>query len=155
MFPFHLVQSANTEFLLTKTNRALNRSSKCANVRYRKSQVCLWFYHYFITKTKKIYHTTLEIFTKNNSLCSLITFHGGLFELEILKIFITILLLNSITWTWYFFQAPLRDLLKNEEKLLKKDASCLKIVWRSKKQKKIIKKRERETKNEKKSKNSS
>ena len=42
VFPFHLVQSANTEFLLMKTQRVLNRSSKCANVRYRKNQVLLW-----------------------------------------------------------------------------------------------------------------
>ena len=37
VFPFYLVQCANTEFLLIKAQWVLNRSSKCANVRYRKS----------------------------------------------------------------------------------------------------------------------
>ena len=36
---FPLVQSANNEFLLMKTHRVLNRSGKCANMRYRKNQV--------------------------------------------------------------------------------------------------------------------
>ena len=31
IFPSHMVPSANTEFLLMKTHRVLNRSSKCAN----------------------------------------------------------------------------------------------------------------------------
>ena len=30
VFPVHLVQSTNTEFLLTKTHKCLNRSSKLA-----------------------------------------------------------------------------------------------------------------------------
>ena len=48
-FPFHLVQSANseywntenTEILLTKTHRILNRLSKFAKVRYHKNHVFL------------------------------------------------------------------------------------------------------------------
>ena len=52
MFPFHLVKSENTEFLLMKTQQVLNRSSKYANVRYRKNQVFLFIV--FPIKTKKI-----------------------------------------------------------------------------------------------------
>ena len=37
VFPLHLVQSGNTQFLLMKTHRVLNKWSKCANVRYRKN----------------------------------------------------------------------------------------------------------------------
>ena len=39
--PFHLIQYANTKFLLIKTHRFLNISSKCAVVRYRKNQLFL------------------------------------------------------------------------------------------------------------------
>ena len=39
MLLIHLAQSGNTELLLMKTQRVLNRSSKCANMRYRKRQV--------------------------------------------------------------------------------------------------------------------
>ena len=38
-FPFHLVQSSNTEFLLIHNESKTN--SKCANVRYHKNQVFL------------------------------------------------------------------------------------------------------------------
>ena len=41
VFPCHLVQSTNTEFLLMKAHRVLDRSSKCANVRYRQNEVFL------------------------------------------------------------------------------------------------------------------
>ena len=52
VFPSHLVQSANTELLLAKTQRVLNISNKCPNMRYRKNQVFI-VYHKF-TKLKKI-----------------------------------------------------------------------------------------------------
>ena len=40
---FHMVQSADTEFLSIKTQQVLNRPSKCANMRmrHRKNQVFL------------------------------------------------------------------------------------------------------------------
>ena len=41
VFPFHLVQSANTRFLLMKTQRVLYRSSECENVCHHKNQVFL------------------------------------------------------------------------------------------------------------------
>ena len=41
--PFHLVKSALNEFLFMKTHQVSNRLSKCANVRYCKNQVFLWF----------------------------------------------------------------------------------------------------------------
>ena len=43
VFPMHLAQCPNTEFLLMNTLRVLDRSSKCANNRYRKKQVSLQF----------------------------------------------------------------------------------------------------------------
>ena len=42
--PFHLVQLANTEFLLMRTH-VLNRLRKGENVQFCKNQVFLWFYH--------------------------------------------------------------------------------------------------------------
>ena len=41
MFPFPLVQSANTDFLSMKAQRVLNRSSKRENVHYNKNHVFL------------------------------------------------------------------------------------------------------------------
>ena len=99
----------------------------------------------------KIQPTTLETFTKKNSLQNLTSFHGGLFELEILEIFTAFLSITIIRTL--FFQVLQRALLKNEKKNLKKDASHLEIVWHCKRQKKNIEKRERKTKNEKKSNN--
>ena len=52
-----------------------------------------------------------------------------------------------------FFQVLQSTLLKNEKNLLKKDANQLKIAWDNKRQKKDIEKRERKTRNEKKSNN--
>ena len=50
VFRFHLIQSANTEFLLMKAQRVLNRSRKCANVCCRKIQV---FYSFAIDLQSK------------------------------------------------------------------------------------------------------
>ena len=50
MFPFLLVQSASTKFLLMTHRVDLNRSSKCANMRYRKNQV---FYSFTINSQSK------------------------------------------------------------------------------------------------------
>ena len=47
-------------------------------------------------KTRKIQHTILKTLTKKNSLRNLAKFHDELFELEILEIFITAFLLNTI-----------------------------------------------------------
>ena len=47
-----------------KTQRVLNRLSKCANVCYRKDQIFLWFTINSQSKLKKIHHTILEISTK-------------------------------------------------------------------------------------------
>ena len=87
VFTCHLVQSANTEFLLMKTCKVLNRSSKCANVRFSK----------IIIKTEKIQHTIFETFTKESSLRNLTRFHGRRFELKILEILTTAFLLKTIT----------------------------------------------------------
>ena len=53
MLTFHLIQSGNKEFLFMKTQRLLNRLSKCANVRYHKDQVFLWFTLTSQSKLKK------------------------------------------------------------------------------------------------------
>ena len=82
-----------------KTHQALNKLSKCANMRYCKNQVLLWFYHQFTMKTKKNQHTILEICTKRNSLQNLTRFHGGLFELEIPESFTRAFLFKTIIWT--------------------------------------------------------
>ena len=50
VFRFHLIQSANTEFLFMKAQRVLNRSRKCANVCCRKNQV---FYSFAIDLQSK------------------------------------------------------------------------------------------------------
>ena len=64
---------------------SLNRSSKCVNLRYHKKPVFLYLIINSQSKLKKIIHTILETFTKKNSLWNLTRFHGGIFELEILK----------------------------------------------------------------------
>ena len=51
-----------------KTHRVLNRLSKCANVRYRKNQVFLWFAINLQSKLKKNQGTVLEISTTKNSI---------------------------------------------------------------------------------------
>ena len=89
MFSFHLVQSANTEFLLMKTHRAFEiDETERANVQmpYRKNQ----------SKITKISTLFLETFTKKNSLQNLTRLLGGLIELGILEIFTTVFLLNTI-----------------------------------------------------------
>ena len=60
VFHFHLVQSANTEFLLMKTHRVLCRLSKCANVLYRRC-----FYSFSINsqpKRKDLAHYSWHIY---------------------------------------------------------------------------------------------
>ena len=61
MFPFHLLQSVNTEFLLMNTHRVLDRSSKCATVRYRKNHV---FYGFTINLQSKLLLLTKKLVTK-------------------------------------------------------------------------------------------
>ena len=90
-----------------KTQRVLNRSSKCAN----KPGVFI------------LYHQ----FTKKKSLRNLTRFYGGLFELEILEIFTTVFLLKLLFELEFFFQILKRALLKNKKNLLKNDASHLKL----------------------------
>ena len=59
--------------------------------------------------------------TKNNLLRNSRRFHGELFEFEILEIFTTVFSLETIIWTWIFFQALQSALFKNAIKnLLKK-----------------------------------
>ena len=101
MLPCHLVQAAHTEFMSMKTHRVLNRSTKCANVHYRKIQ----FYHLFTIKTKKIQHTILKTFTEKNSLQKLTKFHGGLFYLKIVEIFTAAFSLKLL-FKLEFFQVP-------------------------------------------------
>ena len=141
MFSFHLVQSANTECLLIKTHRVLSRLSKFADVRYRKNQVLLYFYHWFTIKTKKNQYNILETFSKKNSLRNLARFHSVLFELKILEILTTAFLLKTIVWTWIFFKyCRVLPSLKTKRSPLRKDGSHLKITWNSKRQKKNIQK---------------
>ena len=47
------------------------KTRQCQNVRYRKKQVFLLFYHQFAIKTKKIQHIIFEIFPQKNSLQNL------------------------------------------------------------------------------------
>ena len=75
-------------------------------------------------------------------------FQCGLFELKILEIFITAILLKNYYWNLNFHvlqSAPFKN--KN---ILKKYAWHLKIAWHSKRQKKNIEKIGRKRKNEKK-----
>ena len=117
-----------------KAHGVLNRLGKCANVRYRKNQVLLWFTVNSQSKQKKF---------------------RGLFELEMVEMFTTALLLTNYYLNFKFFQALRSTLLKNEIKnILKKDGSHVKIAWQliiARDRSKTFKKRERKTKNEKKS----
>ena len=79
-----------------KTQRAWNRLRKCVNVRYRENQMYLWFTINLTIKTKKIQHSILETFTKQNSPQNLARFRVALFEFEILEIFIASSLLKAI-----------------------------------------------------------
>ena len=127
-----------------KTHRVLNRLSKCANVRYRKNQVFLWFtinVHYrknqvFLwftinsqSKLKKfstlfLRYLPRKLATKFNKVsCWTLwigdprNFHNSFF-------------VKNYYFNLNFFQALQSALLKNETKnLLKKDANQLKIAW--------------------------
>ena len=74
------------------------------------------------SKLKKIEHTILEKFSKNNSLRNLTSFYGELFEF--LEIFTKI-----IIWTWVFFKHCRVPTLKTKKNLLKKDARHLIVTW--------------------------
>ena len=71
--------------------------SKCANVRYRKKQVLLWFTINSQPKLKRF-----SISTKKSLLRNLTRFHGGFFESEIPESFTWGFLLKTIIWTWIF-----------------------------------------------------
>ena len=58
---YRLKKSGNKEFLFMKTQRVLNRLSKCANVRYHKGQVFLWFTLTSQSKLKKF----ITLFMRN------------------------------------------------------------------------------------------
>ena len=87
MFPFQLIQSANTDFLLMKTSKVLNRSSKCANGVIAKARSFHSFTINSQSKLKKIQHAFIQTLTEKQSRRILIRFHGGLFDLQILGIF--------------------------------------------------------------------
>ena len=75
MFPFQLIQSANTDFLLMKTRKVLNRSSKWANGVIVKVRC---FHNFTInsqSKLKKIKHAILQPLTEKQSRRILIRFH--------------------------------------------------------------------------------
>ena len=143
---FHLAQYANIEFLLMKIHRVLNGSSKCVNVHYRKKGLFIVLPLIHNQKLKK-QHIILEISTKKKSLRNLTRFHGGPFQL---RNFATALLLKTVIWTWIFFQVLQSALLKNEKKSSQKDTNHLKIAWHKQETEENIEKRERKTKNEKK-----
>ena len=157
MLPFHLVQSANNEFLFMKTHRVLNRLSKCENVRYCENQVLLWFTINSQSKLKKIQYAILKISTKKNSLWNLIRFQGGFFELEIPESFTKGFLLKTIIWTWIFFKhCTVLSLKRNKKSSLKRCESsknCLTVDTAGDRSK-TLKNRKTKTKNEKKSNNS-
>ena len=95
MFPFHLVQFANTEFLLMKTHRVL--TDRANSSKHALSQKPGVFIVRPLThmKTKQIQFTVLEITTSKNSLRNL-RFHGGPFELVNLQISTTAFLFKAI-----------------------------------------------------------
>ena len=97
MFPFHLVQSANTEFLLMKIHRVLHRLSKYANVSYRKNQ---GFYNFIINSQSKLekFSTLFLRYLPRKR------FHGGLFESEILEIFTAVVFVKNFYLNLNFFQ---------------------------------------------------
>ena len=90
-----------------KAHGVLNRLGKCANVCYRKNQVLLWFTVNSQSKQKKF---------------------RGLFELEMVEMFTTALLLTNYYLNFKFFQALRSALLKKNLENLEKDVSHLKII---------------------------
>ena len=76
-----------------KTHRVLNRLSKCANVRYRKNQVLLWF---TINSQSKLKKFSILLLTYLPRKTSYERFHDGLFELEIPETFTRAFLLKTI-----------------------------------------------------------
>ena len=97
MFPFHLVQSANTEFLLMKIHRVLNRLSKCANVSCRKNQ---GFYNFTINSQSKLEKfSTLFLRYLPRKM-----FDSGLLESEILEIFTAVVFVKNFHLTLNFFK---------------------------------------------------
>ena len=88
----------------------------------------------------------METFIKKNSLQNLKKFYGGLFELEILEIFITPSLLKIIILIWIFFKYCRVLSFKTKKISLKKDASHLNVIWHGKTQKKNFEKRKKKRK---------
>ena len=121
------------------THWVLIRSSKCANVRYRKIKC---FYSFIINSQSKLKRKTAHW-----DICQEILayrfwwFYGGFFELEILEMFPTAYLLKTIIWTWIFIKYCGKLSLKTKHKIFSKNLkTTLNIGWHSKRQKKILKK---------------
>ena len=76
-----------------KTHRVLNRLSKCANVRYRKKQVLLWFTINSQSKLKKFSILSLTYLPRKTLYER---FHDGYFELEIEESFTIAFLLKTV-----------------------------------------------------------
>ena len=136
MLPFHLVQSANNEFL--KTHRVLKG---WANVCYHKNQVFLWFTIHSQLKLKKIGTRLATKFNKvswwNLWIWDPRNFHNSFFVKN------DYLNLN-------FSKHSKSALFKSETKnLLKKNASQLKIAWQLSKQEEKSKTLRKKKKNKK------
>ena len=99
-----------------------------------------------LTKTNQIQHAMRHI--RRNLLKNLTTFHGGIFELEILEISQQ-LFVKNYCFNLNIFQVLPSDLIKHEKKSQRR-CKHVKIAWQSKRQKKHIEKRERTIKNGKK-----
>ena len=117
MFPFHLLQSVSTEFLLMKTHRVLNRSSKCATVRYRKNQV---FYGFTINLKSKLLLLTKRLVKKFKKSFVVTLWVGGGRNFH--KFFVK----NYYYWTWIFFKySRVLSLRTNLLKKCKPTKKCL------------------------------
>ena len=119
--------------------------SNCANVRYRKMQVFLWFTINSLSKLKKSVHCFWAIYQERTWYSR---FHDGLFELKILEIFTTAFLLKTFIWNWIFSSpaecAPLKRNKKSSKKRRKSPKNCLTVDITRDKSKKFKKEKEKQ-----------
>ena len=143
MFPFHLVQSANTEFLIMKTHRVfLNRLSKYAMCVIVKTK---WFYSPNINSESKLKKIS-TLFLRHLPLATKLTiFRCGLFDWNVLEIH-SLFVKDYLNLNFFQVLQSTAFLKKRNKNLFRKNACNLKITCNSKRQKINIKK-EKEKRN--------
>ena len=109
-----------------KTHRVLNSLNKCANVRYRKKQVLLWFTINSQSKLKRF-----SISTKKSSLRNLTRFHGGFFWIGDPRKFHMSFFVKNYYLDLNFFQTSrmlfLKTKKKSSQKRCKSPKNCLTV----------------------------